>query len=302
MMKTTTMTAIFRSASVVPPSQPDVAVIRQTGPSGRRSPPANPRRPSSAALSNRSARRPATRDPRSAGPGSSGSPAHARLRGRRDGSCGTPHRRRRGRAEADCRRGVGAGHVQAPSRESGDRGLRDRHRGGLVKFGIVTFPGSNCDYDAFHAVADEFGEEAVYLWHKSHDLAGVDVVVLPGGFSYGDYLRAGAIARFSPIMNEVIAHAGRGGPVLAVCNGFQIACEAGLLPGALLRNDSLRFQSDWVRLRVETTATMFTERYDKGAILRIPIAHGEGRFTADAATLDRLEGEGQIVLRYVDAS
>ena len=171
-----------------------------------------------------------------------------------------------------------------------------------MKFGIVTFPGSNCDYDAFHAVVDAFGEEAVYLWHKDHDLAGVDVVLLPGGFSYGDYLRAGAIARFSPIMNEVIAHAGRGGPVLAVCNGFQIACEAGLLPGALLRNDSLRFQSDWVRLRVETTATMFTERYDKGAILRIPIAHGEGRFTADVATLDQLEDEGRVVFRYVNAA
>ena len=171
-----------------------------------------------------------------------------------------------------------------------------------MKFGIVTFPGSNCDYDAFHAVVDEFGEEAVYLWHKDHDLAGVDVVVLPGGFSYGDYLRAGAIARFSPIMNEVIAHAGRGGPVLAVCNGFQIACEAGLLPGALLRNDNLRFQSDWVRLRVETSATMFTEKYEPGAILRIPIAHGEGRFTADDATLDRLEAEDRVVFRYVNAA
>ena len=171
-----------------------------------------------------------------------------------------------------------------------------------MKFGIVTFPGSNCDYDAFHAVADEVGEEAVYLWHKSHDLAGVDVVVLPGGFSYGDYLRAGAIARFSPIMNEVIAHAARGAPVLAVCNGFQIACEAGLLPGALLRNANLRFQSHWVRLRVENDETMFTERYERGAILRIPIAHGEGRYTADEETLDRLEGEGQVVFRYVNAS
>ena len=171
-----------------------------------------------------------------------------------------------------------------------------------MKFGIVTFPGSNCDYDAYHAVIDEFGEEAMYLWHKSHDLAGVDVVILPGGFSYGDYLRAGAIARFSPIMNEVVAHAGRGGPVLAVCNGFQIACEAGLLPGALLRNDTLRFQSDWVRLRVETSATMFTEKYERGAVLRIPIAHGEGRYTADDATLDRLEDEGQVVFRYVNAA
>ena len=171
-----------------------------------------------------------------------------------------------------------------------------------MKFGIVTFPGSNCDYDAFHAVVDELGEEAVYLWHKSHDLAGVDVVVLPGGFSYGDYLRAGAIARFSPIMTEVIAHADRGGPVLAVCNGFQIACEAGLLPGALLRNANLRFQSDWVRLRVENPDTMFTEKYERGSILRMPIAHGEGRYTADHDLLDRLEGEGQVVLRYVNAA
>lgn len=171
-----------------------------------------------------------------------------------------------------------------------------------MKFGIVTFPGSNCDYDAFHAVADEFGEEAVYLWHKSHDLAGVDVVVLPGGFSYGDYLRAGAIARFSPIMTEVIAHAERGGPVLAVCNGFQIACEAGLLPGALLRNSNLRFQSDWVRLRVENADTMFTEEYERGSVLRIPIAHGEGRYTASDEVLDRLEDEGQVVFRYVNAA
>ena len=171
-----------------------------------------------------------------------------------------------------------------------------------MKFGIVTFPGSNCDYDAFHAVVDEFGEEAVYLWHKSHDLRGADVIVLPGGFSYGDYLRAGAIARFSPIMTEVIAHAGRGGPVLAVCNGFQIACEAGLLPGALLRNENLRFQSDWIHLRVENDATMFTERYSPGDVLRIPIAHGEGRFTAPEETLDRLEGEGQVVFRYVNAA
>ncbi|HEX6059192.1 MAG TPA: phosphoribosylformylglycinamidine synthase subunit PurQ [Gemmatimonadaceae bacterium] len=170
-----------------------------------------------------------------------------------------------------------------------------------MKFGIVTFPGSNCDYDAYHAVVDALGEEGVYLWHKSHDLEGSDVVILPGGFSYGDYLRAGAIARFSPIMQEVAAHARRGGPVLAVCNGFQIACEAGLLPGALLRNESLCFVCKPVRLRVENTDTLFTHRYAEGQILRIPIAHGEGRFTADAETLDRLEGEGAVVFRYVDA-
>ena len=170
-----------------------------------------------------------------------------------------------------------------------------------MKFGIVTFPGSNCDYDAYHAVVDALGEEAVYLWHKSHDLEGSDVVILPGGFSYGDYLRAGAIARFSPIMQEVAAHARRGGPVLAVCNGFQIACEAGLLPGALLRNESLCFVCRPVRLRVENVDTPFTNRYVEGQLLRIPIAHGEGRYTADAETLDRLEGEGQVVFRYVDA-
>jgi phosphoribosylformylglycinamidine synthase subunit PurQ / glutaminase len=170
-----------------------------------------------------------------------------------------------------------------------------------VKFGIVTFPGSNCDYDAYHAVVDAIGEEGVYLWHKSHDLEGSDVVILPGGFSYGDYLRAGAIARFSPIMREVVAHARRGGPVLAVCNGFQIACEAGLLPGALLRNESLCFVCKPVRLRVENVDTLFTHRYAEGQILRIPIAHGEGRYTADAETLDRLDGEQRVVFRYADA-
>src|SRR5215212_5770178 len=147
-----------------------------------------------------------------------------------------------------------------------------------MRFGIVTFPGSNCDYDAYHAVVDALGEEAVYLWHRSHDLQDSDVVILPGGFSYGDYLRAGAIARFSPIMREVAEHARRGAPVLAICNGFQIACEAGLLPGALMRNAALKYVSAWVRLRVETTDTIFTARYAAGQILRIPIAHGEGRY------------------------
>ena len=168
-----------------------------------------------------------------------------------------------------------------------------------MKFGIVTFPGSNCDHDTYHAIVDELGEEAVYLWHKDHDLAGSDVIILPGGFSYGDYLRAGAIARFSPIMAEVAAHAKRGGPVLGICNGFQIACEAGLLPGALLRNDTLKFVSEPVRLRVENSDTMFTNRYEKGQVLVMPIAHGDGRYTADDATLDRLDGEGRVVFRYV---
>jgi phosphoribosylformylglycinamidine synthase I len=168
-----------------------------------------------------------------------------------------------------------------------------------MKFGIVTYPGSNCDYDAYHAVVDALGEEGVYLWHKDHDLRGSDVVILPGGFSYGDYLRPGAIARFSPIMREVAAHAERGAPVLGICNGFQIACEAGLLPGALLRNASLRFVCEPVRLRVENADTLFTNRYEGGQLITVPIAHGDGRYTADAETLSRIEGEGRVVLRYV---
>lgn len=168
-----------------------------------------------------------------------------------------------------------------------------------MKFGIVTFPGSNCDYDAYQAVVEVLGEEAVYLWHKDHDLRDADVVVLPGGFSYGDYLRAGAIARFSPIMRDVVEHARRGGPVLAICNGFQIACEAGLLPGALMRNAGLQFISDTVYLRVENAQNMFTARYEHGRVLAIPIAHGEGRYVADTPTLDRLESSGHVVFRYV---
>jgi phosphoribosylformylglycinamidine synthase len=171
-----------------------------------------------------------------------------------------------------------------------------------MKFGVVTFPGSNCDYDAYRAIVDTLGEEAVYIWHKDRDLEGSDVIILPGGFSYGDYLRPGAIARFSPVMNEVIAHARRGGPVLGICNGFQIACEAGLLPGALLRNESLRFVSSPVTLRVDNDETMFTSEYSKGQLIRVPVAHGDGRFTAEPETINRLEHEGRIVFRYVDES
>lgn len=167
-----------------------------------------------------------------------------------------------------------------------------------MKFGIVTFPGSNCDYDAYRAVVDALGEEAVYLWHKDHDLQGADVVILPGGFSYGDYLRAGAIAALSPIMNEVVQHARRGGPVLGICNGFQIACEAHLLPGALLRNASLKFVCAPITLRVENAATRFTSGYQQGELITLPIAHGDGRYSADEDTLDRLEGSGQVVFRY----
>ncbi len=171
-----------------------------------------------------------------------------------------------------------------------------------MKFGIVTFPGSNCDYDAYQAVTDILGEEATYLWHKDHDLQGSDVIILPGGFSYGDYLRAGAIARFSPIMREVAAHAKAGGPVLGICNGFQIACEAGLLPGALMRNSHLQFVSAEVRVRVENSDTMFTNLYDRGEILRIPVAHGDGRYVAPPDVLEELEAEGRVVFRYVDAN
>ena len=168
-----------------------------------------------------------------------------------------------------------------------------------MKAGVVRFPGSNCDEDAFNAITTGLGQQAVYCWHKDHDLQNVDLVILPGGFSYGDYLRPGAIARFSPIMREVIAFAQRGGPVLAICNGFQIACEAGLLPGALLRNESLRFVSAPVHLRVETIATRFTSQYHLGQVLTVPVAHGDGRYTADADVLERLEGEGHVVFRYV---
>ena len=169
-----------------------------------------------------------------------------------------------------------------------------------MKFGIVTFPGSNCDYDAYHAAVDTLGEEAAYIWHKDHDLQGSDVVILPGGFSYGDYLRVGAIARFSPIMSEVIDHSKKGGIVIGICTGFQIACEAGLLPGALLRNASLQFVSAPVRLRVENTDTLFTSGYDPGQIIRIPIAHGDGRYTADESQLDELENSGRVLFRYVN--
>jgi phosphoribosylformylglycinamidine synthase len=170
-----------------------------------------------------------------------------------------------------------------------------------MKFGIVTFPGSNCDVDALHAVTDQLGQTAVSLWHRDRDIQGCDVLILPGGFSYGDALRAGAIARFSPIMQEVKAHAERGAPVIGICNGFQILCESHLLPGALMRNAGLKFICDWVHLRVEGTAPLYLSGYHTGQVLRIPIAHGEGRFVADDTVLDGLEQSGQVVFRYCDA-
>ncbi|MEP7346201.1 MAG: phosphoribosylformylglycinamidine synthase subunit PurQ [Gemmatimonadaceae bacterium] len=169
-----------------------------------------------------------------------------------------------------------------------------------MKFGIVTFPGSNCDDDAYIAVTEALGATAERLWHKDHDLRGVDIVILPGGFSYGDYLRSGAIARFSPIMREVIEHAKRGGPVLGICNGFQILCESGLLPGALLRNSHQQFVCDKVTLRVESTNTLFTNQYREGQLLHIPVAHKDGRFTIEDDGLAQLRDEQRIVFRYVD--
>ena len=168
-----------------------------------------------------------------------------------------------------------------------------------MKVAVLTFPGSNCDYDLYHAVK-QVGGTPVWRWHREHGLDGMDAVLLPGGFSYGDYLRAGAIARFSPIMDDVRAFAGSGGPVVGICNGFQILCEAGLLPGALIRNESLQFQSQDCLLRVERNDTPFTADYTKGQILRVPLAHAEGNYRADDETLAVLEGEGRVLFRDVD--
>jgi len=171
-----------------------------------------------------------------------------------------------------------------------------------LRIGVVTFPGSNCDYDCYKAVQEAMSAEAVFLWHGEQDLAGVDAVFLPGGFSYGDYLRAGAIAQISPIMREVRAFADSGGPVVGICNGFQILCEAGLLPGALIRNRSLRFVSRSVTLLVERSVAPFTSAYERGEIVRVPVAHGEGCYIADDETLDRLEQEGRVLFRYSDGN
>ncbi len=168
-----------------------------------------------------------------------------------------------------------------------------------MRLGVVTFPGSLDDADARRAVRIG-GHEAVALWHGDADLHGVDAVVLPGGFSYGDYLRCGAISRFAPVMSEVIAGAQRGLPVLGICNGFQILCESHLLPGALIRNDHRRFICRDQRLRVENNRTAWTNAYDEGAEITVVLKNGEGGFVADAPTLERIEGEGQVVVRYLD--
>ncbi len=169
-----------------------------------------------------------------------------------------------------------------------------------MKFGVVVFPGSNCDEDAYHAARDVFGQEAEYLWHKDTDLKGADVLILPGGFAHGDYLRTGAMARFSPIMKDVRAFAERGGPVIGICNGFQILLEAGLLPGAMLRNRSLKYRCEHVYLRVEQTDTPFTSAARQGQVLRIPIGHGEGNYYAAPETIRALEANRQVILRYTD--
>ena len=168
-----------------------------------------------------------------------------------------------------------------------------------MRVGVVRFPGSNCDADAYHAV-ELAGAEAVYLWHEESDLHGSEAVVLPGGFAYGDYLRAGVLARFSPIMRSVAVAAGRGVPVLGICNGFQVLAEAGLLPGALLRNEGLRFVHRWVALRLEGRGTPFTAALPEGIVLRMPVAHGEGRYYDEPARLDELERGGRVVFRYID--
>lgn len=173
--------------------------------------------------------------------------------------------------------------------------------GQRVRFGIIVFPGSNCDADCYYAVRDALGQEARYIWHQAPDLGDVDCVVLPGGFSYGDYLRAGAIARFAPIMAAVERFAARGGLVLGICNGFQILCEAGLLPGGLVRNTGLRFRCETVTVRVENAKTPFTHFLREGQLLQLPIAHGEGCYYADAETLAALEERGQVVFRYASA-
>jgi phosphoribosylformylglycinamidine synthase I len=169
-----------------------------------------------------------------------------------------------------------------------------------MKFAVVQFPGSNCDQDCLRAISSIEGAKAEYVWHKDSSLAGFDVVVLPGGFSYGDYLRCGAIARFSPIMSAVRAFAAGGGTVLGICNGFQILCESGLLPGALVRNRGLHFICEHIYVRVERHDNAFTTAMWTGAVLRLPIAHGEGCYFADDVLLHRLELEGRVLLRYCD--
>ncbi|MDX1671875.1 MAG: phosphoribosylformylglycinamidine synthase subunit PurQ [Balneolaceae bacterium] len=167
-------------------------------------------------------------------------------------------------------------------------------------FGVIVFPGSNCDHDAYHALAHVMEVETKFLWHKDTDLSGIDFLIIPGGFSYGDYLRSGAIARFSPIMQSVVEFAEKGGPVLGICNGFQILLEADLLPGAMLHNRQLRFICKQVHIRCETTDTPFTGGLEKKQVLQIPVAHGEGNYFIDEKGLEQLRDHDQIVFRYCE--
>lgn len=171
----------------------------------------------------------------------------------------------------------------------------------MIRVAVVRFPGSNCDEDTLRAFR-QVGADAFFVWHRERSLQGADIVVLPGGFAYGDYLRAGAIARFSPVMDAVSRHARTGGPVLGICNGFQVLCEAGLLPGALARNAGLTFVSRPVRVRVEAVDTPFTRLCAPGAIFTLPVAHGEGRYVAPRQVIEELESDGRVVLRYVDGT
>jgi phosphoribosylformylglycinamidine synthase subunit PurQ / glutaminase len=171
-----------------------------------------------------------------------------------------------------------------------------------MKIAVIQFPGSNCDQDCLRALTDGLHVQAQYIWHKQRSVSGFDAIVLPGGFSYGDYLRCGAIARFSPIMQAIVQSAHEGMPVIGICNGFQILCEAGLLPGALIRNQSLRFVCKPVWLRVESEATPFTANLKEQTVLRMPVAHGEGSYFADEETLEALESNRQVVFRYADES
>ena len=170
----------------------------------------------------------------------------------------------------------------------------------MLKFGVVTFPGSNCDEDMIYVLGTVLGQKVESLWHKDRDLKGCDFIVLPGGFSYGDYLRSGAIARFSPIMEEVVKHANKGGYVMGICNGFQILCEAGLVPGALLHNNTQKFICKNVYIKADNNNTLITSAVDTNKALKIPIAHGEGRYYADEATLKSIQDNGQVLFRYCD--
>ncbi|MBI3650681.1 MAG: phosphoribosylformylglycinamidine synthase subunit PurQ [Acidobacteria bacterium] len=171
-----------------------------------------------------------------------------------------------------------------------------------MKFGVVVFPGSNCDHDTYHVISKVIGQPVEFIWHRQTSVNDCDAVLLPGGFSYGDYLRTGAIARFSPVMSAVKEFAANGGKVMGICNGFQILCEAGLLPGALMRNANLKFVCQHINMRVETTDTPFTALCQKGQVLSVPIAHGDGNYFCDTATLEELKGDNRIVFRYSNAN